>query len=240
MNTIRQFLYSVKKELNRSKKGLIEAERINLQVADHPNSADELIEIIFGSSIFLPSQKKTELRKYYDLLKTSEARNICEIGTFRGGSLFITCQAAPENANIISVDINYPFSKRLVFKKFAKPGQRLTTLKGSTQEHKTEAKIRRVLDGQPLDFLFIDGDHSLFGVMNDFVRFQPLVREGGLIVFHDINPDQRLRTGQKTTSYVGEVPLFWKFLKDTGYQAEEFTDDPNQDGFGLGVIVNHQ
>jgi hypothetical protein len=41
--------------------------------------------------------------------------------------------------------------------------------------------------GAPLDFLFIDGDHSLEGVTDDYLRYSPFVRAGGWIGFHDIN-----------------------------------------------------
>lgn len=38
----------------------------------------------------------------------------------------------------------------------------------------------------PVDVLLIDGDHSLEGVKADYERFEPFVREGGLILFHDV------------------------------------------------------
>lgn len=37
----------------------------------------------------------------------------------------------------------------------------------------------------PYDFLFIDGDHEIPGVISDWEMYSPLVREGGLIAFHD-------------------------------------------------------
>jgi len=42
------------------------------------------------------------------------------------------------------------------------------------------------LNGEPLDFLFIDGDHTYEGVKRDFEMYSPLVRNGGIIAFHDI------------------------------------------------------
>jgi len=38
-----------------------------------------------------------------------------------------------------------------------------------------------------IDVLFIDGDHSYDYVKSDFERFSPYVREGGLILMHDIS-----------------------------------------------------
>jgi len=36
-----------------------------------------------------------------------------------------------------------------------------------------------------LDLLFIDGDHTLDGVQNDYVRYSKYVRKGGYIIFDD-------------------------------------------------------
>lgn len=36
-----------------------------------------------------------------------------------------------------------------------------------------------------LDFLFIDGDHSYKSVRQDFLLYSKLIRNGGLLIFHD-------------------------------------------------------
>ena len=41
-----------------------------------------------------------------------------------------------------------------------------------------------------IDILFIDGDHSYSGVLNDFMLYERLVRKGGYIVFDDYNDKQ--------------------------------------------------
>lgn len=42
----------------------------------------------------------------------------------------------------------------------------------------------------PLDFAFIDGDHSFDAVASDFAIVSPWVREGGVIAFHDVGVHQ--------------------------------------------------
>jgi hypothetical protein len=37
----------------------------------------------------------------------------------------------------------------------------------------------------PLDFVFIDGDHSEATTRSDWDQFSPLVRPGGRVAFHD-------------------------------------------------------
>ena len=41
----------------------------------------------------------------------------------------------------------------------------------------------------PIDFLFIDGDHSYKGARNDFANFFPRVTAGGYVAIHDYFPD---------------------------------------------------
>jgi predicted O-methyltransferase YrrM len=40
----------------------------------------------------------------------------------------------------------------------------------------------------PIDFLYIDGDHSYDAVVRDVRNFVPFVREGGVVAFHDYKP----------------------------------------------------
>lgn len=39
-----------------------------------------------------------------------------------------------------------------------------------------------------IDFLFIDGDHSIEGCDYDFINYSPMVKKGGFIAFHDFDP----------------------------------------------------
>jgi predicted O-methyltransferase YrrM len=41
---------------------------------------------------------------------------------------------------------------------------------------------------ESIDFLFIDGDHSVEGCLFDYEKFSPAIRIGGLLGFHDYQP----------------------------------------------------
>jgi len=47
--------------------------------------------------------------------------------------------------------------------------------------------VRVILNGQMIDLLHIDGAHDYNSVKTDYEMYAPLVRKGGLIVFHDVN-----------------------------------------------------
>lgn len=41
-----------------------------------------------------------------------------------------------------------------------------------------------------MDFLFIDGDHSIEGCRYDFEQYSPLLKTGGFVAFHDYYPER--------------------------------------------------
>jgi predicted O-methyltransferase YrrM len=41
-----------------------------------------------------------------------------------------------------------------------------------------------------IDFLFIDGDHSIEGCDFDYVNYAPKLKKGGYLAFHDFNPNR--------------------------------------------------
>jgi len=197
---------------------------------------DQLIKNVKVFKDFNPSQNDNEIRHLLEIIKQQQFRTICEIGSYKGGTLFLLCQAATDNSRIISIDIKYPLYRKRAYRNFKKGNQKLFCITGDTKSTLTYYKTKIALSGRQIDFLFIDGNHSFFGVMNDYIRFSPLVKQGGIIAFHDICPDQYLRNGVKTSSYVGGVPFFWEALKKSGVRTKEIIEDPSQDGFGIGIL----
>jgi predicted O-methyltransferase YrrM len=49
-------------------------------------------------------------------------------------------------------------------------------------------------DHQPVDFVFIDGDHSEHGLLADWSAWSPLVEPGGIVALHDSRstPERRI------------------------------------------------
>ena len=136
-------------------------------------------------------------------------------------------------SRIISLDFGYTkfaglvlLAKRILFKSFLLNGK-VTLINADSHKDETYIKVMREMRGA-LDLLFIDGDHSYEGVKQDFEMYSPLVRNGGLVVFHDI---------VKQTSEVNcNVKKFWDEIKDE-YDYIEIITYPEQGGFGIGVLI---
>jgi len=93
-----------------------------------------------------------------------------------------------------------------------------------SQDPRTVAAVTDFLDGAPIDFLFIDGGHLYDEVKADFETYAPLVRAGGIVMFHDIhnhNPG------------VVEVPRYWQELK----LKYDVIETPEDGCSGLGIVV---
>ena len=117
--------------------------------------------------------------------------------------------------------------KRALFQSFQRGKQSLHFVRRDSHLAETQSEVRAILAGTPLDFLFIDGDHSYEGVRRDFLDYGPMVRPGGLVAFHDIIPPFR--------GLGGGTALLGRDRED--YQGIELVEDRQQDGFGIGVIL---
>ena len=206
---------------------------------------NKLLEELFNgksvlSMLYRPMQIRWEVEELAKMLRDLKPKYILEIGAARGGTLFIWTRVASEGALIISIDLpggpfggGYPFFKGLTYKLFARGRQRIVLIRGDSHNLETLRKVERRLNGEKLDFLFIDGDHRYEGIKNDFEMYSPLVKEGGIIALHDIVPGP--------FENVGEVPRFWRELKEITkegrYELMELVKSWNQGGYGIGVVV---
>jgi cephalosporin hydroxylase len=185
---------------------------------------------------FQSLQKRYEVLRLLEVVASLQPRKVCEIGAYNGGTLFLFAQMCAPTAEIISIDLEYSPVKRKNFPRFARDGQRIICIEADSQTESTRDRVRSILSGDELDYLFIDGDHSFEGVSRDFELYSPLVRAGGVIAFHDIVPDSWTRTGIPSTNCSGDVPRFWSQLRSRYDGCEEFIEEPNQDGYGIGVL----
>lgn len=61
-------------------------------------------------------------------------------------------------------------------------------LRADSHADQTRVDLQDMLGGEPIDVLFIDGDHTFEGVRQDYLMYAPMVANEGLIAMHDISP----------------------------------------------------
>jgi len=187
--------------------------------------------------VFRSDQRRMEFLQFLDLLSKDPPGFLLEIGSRRGGTLFQMARNCAPDGTIISIDLELTWVRAKVHQHLGSGNQRIVCVRGNSRSPQTIARVKSALRGNQLDCLFIDGDHSHSGVTADFANYAPLVRPGGIIAFHDIVPDHKSRYGFETESYTGDVPQYWQAIKaEHRGTVDEFVEDPNQDGFGIGVI----
>ena len=191
----------------------------------------ELVDLRIELAPVVASQKLEELVPALERIAELRPRRVCEIGTSAGGTLYLLTRVSEPDALIVSIDLTTAPHTAALRERLARSGQRLVSIAGDSHSDETFAELERVLGGEKLDGLFIDGDHSYDGVRADFERYSPLVREGGIIALHDIKED----FGVDSPSISGDVPRFWRELKER-YRTEELIADPEQDGYGIGLV----
>jgi predicted O-methyltransferase YrrM len=189
-----------------------------------------------------PSQIESEIVPALELAAAIPPRNVLEIGTSLGGTLFLLARVSARDATIISMDLPwqqasgaYSEWREKYYRSFGDLDQRIRLIRFDSHSQEAEVAVGQTLNGTKLDLLFIDGDHSYEGVRADLKAYGSLVKPGGFILLHDINPDSRARYGKASGSDSGEVFLVWQELK-IRLDGEEFIENEDQDGYGIGVI----
>ena len=171
-------------------------------------------------------QIRSEILGLARAVEQIKPRTILEIGTARGGTLLIWAHLA--SARVITCDLEQSPLRRRLYRRFPRPGgPEIVPLAGDSHAPQFRMRVEAVLQGDPVDFLFIDGDHTLDGVRADYESYRNLVRPGGLIAFHDIVPKQPFAETR--------VHDFWIELRRRTI-TEELVQNWDQVGFGIGLV----
>jgi len=182
-----------------------------------------------------PRQNPVEIQTLFAEVCKISPKRVLEIGTAKGGSLYLWIQGASNDATIVSVDLPggefggaYALPRIPFYESFARKGQCLHLLRLNSHDSYTLKKVTVLFENNSIDFAFIDGDHTYEGVESDFARYGALVRPGGLIAIHDILPRPDLPAIQ--------VDRFWAQIKDR-YQTQEIIGSERSGRrIGIGLI----
>ena len=185
-----------------------------------PELVEKSIETTFRISNSLEgSLVHLHVHVLYIIQELLKPRTYLEIGTHNGGSLATVMQydSPCHFFGVDTWDCGGP-NKRLY--QGSLEGMELTRrnienhnphdhpvslIRGNSMDDRTFVEVQK--NCPCVDFLFIDGGHDYDNVMNDFLRFSPLVSPGGVIVFDDylylekedfnhLTPEEKKRKGQ--------------------------------------------
>lgn len=147
--------------------------------------------------IFPMEQIPQEIGPFSEWLRALRPIHVMEIGVRRGGTsaLWHTLSAGL----VIGVDWTLKDSlgaaeTERIASELMRDYPRFRFINGDSHSYLTLHKVQQLLDGSLLDFLFIDGDHSYTGALQDWTMYKPLVRSGGVVAFHDIVDTKFMRS----------------------------------------------
>jgi len=210
-----------------------------------PKDAVDLIYTYKGHGFYrwlLPNKDRWELTQYAERVRALSPKTIVEIGTRDGGPTFVLIQASPALKQIISIDLPggpfggaYPPQRARLYELFTanRPSAQLDLILGDSHTTATRDKVSRLLQGEPIDLLSIDGDHTYDGMKADYTLFAPLVREGGMIMISDIRPNA---TNPTIQSY-----RLWAEIRqqEPQHTYEEIINEPFSGRYSIGLLTKH-
>ena len=226
---------SVLKKISRRLRQPANARFAFKRLAEYHSKPRQLPEVVdwamnFGGNGYMrvkTLQIPAEITALAETVASIKPRIILEIGTASGGTSLIWSHIASER--VITCDLQDMRFQEPLFTRFPAPGSdcQVTLLSGNSHSPEFKQRVAKVLAGEKVDFLFIDGDHTETGVTADYLDYKEFVRPGGLIGFHDILENQPLE--------INQVYHLWKRLTPIA-DTEEFVNDRQQCGFGIGVL----
>jgi autotransporter strand-loop-strand O-heptosyltransferase len=219
-------------ECSKSIKGIDVIDKIDNYILNNTNK-DEVNKALDESYELGMVQNRKEIFEAAQHFKLQNVKNFLEIGTDQGGTFAIWSKLSKNKDGIrISVDLphgpygvnTYNVSERDNYLK--RLGTNVTTIHGSSHNEEIKNKVNEILNGELLDFLFIDGDHTYNGVKLDYLMYKEFVKPGGWIGFHDIKDTEFHKNANCG------VDILWKELIG---EKVEFVDNSSDFG-GIGFV----
>lgn len=243
-------------KLEKSKKQIQE----RMDVEDGLNDIiDTVVSVKPGYSSYqvFVKQLGDELKEFANLVEKEQPQTVLEIGTAKGGSLYVWSRYLDSVDKVVSLDLpggkfggGYNEDMIEIFRQFA-PSKQMHFIRENSHENDTYNEVCNLVNNG-VDFLFIDGDHTYEGVKQDFEMYSELVSEGGIIAMHDIathyDEEKVVQNRRENMEYMEErhlswnknhpdvnVDRFWKEIVDE-YETKEIISHPKQTWAGIGVI----
>ena len=206
----------------------------------------------------LAIQHPDELKALLARVRMLQPKVVLEIGSAQGGSWWAISQVIDE-ALMISVDMpsdhhmdadwaqtigmsprtqllsQNPDVLRQRLMNAVKDTQKPVVIQGDSTSDGVLSQVKEALDGREIDLAFIDGGHDYNTVHCDFILYGSRVRNGGLIVFHDI---ATVGADVGSGAEIG-VPKLWREIaaSSPSWAAREYVALGSPCGIGIVEVT---
>jgi cephalosporin hydroxylase len=186
-------------------------------------------------SLYPMLHQSTEMNDALEFIDGKNLSGFIEVGSANGASFHCWGRAIPTGPKI-SVDWNFGFGLAVqnVGDTVAHEADHQTiqirndtwrtnfadvhTVEGDSRSPDTIEQVRKILNGQTVDWVFIDAWHEYDAAMADYKNYLEFVSPNGYITFHDIFQSDSMKQ-------------FWHEVKGLHQTALEFYG-----GTGMGVL----
>ena len=140
-------------------------------------------------------------------------RTLVEIGVYHGFNTARFRRVMNEDGILFAVDPFFPGRLGFSYSEAIARWNVARRRRGRVVFVKTLGKhapaIYRVVTNRPVEFIFIDGDHTYGGIQGDWEAWRNLIAPQGVVAFHDSQPIRNMALGiiEGSVRYVREVVM---------------------------------
>ena len=161
-------------------------------------------------------QHPWELDRLLEVVDTIAPRRILEIGTWEGGTLLHWLKPGR-----LVVVVDDEMRRRDEWESWAADRRAsFMAIQGKSQDPVVVTAVESL---GPFDLVFIDADHRYEAGFEDWKNYAPMVREGGILAFHDIRRYEH-----------GDLDRLWQLIKADHCTSEYH--EPHADWGGIGIV----
>lgn len=176
-------------------------------------------------------QIESELAEFALLLKRENIKSYLEVGAKWGGTFWRIANVLPKGSRVVAVDLPDGMGGSVGSQNFLSScidelnaiGYDACVIFGDSHLPSVAELVRA---RAPFDAVFIDGDHTLAGVTQDWETYGPMAK---IVSFHDIGyrrEPKLIRKGRVA------VPQLWESIKGQ-YRHIEIKASPKDCGIGV-------
>lgn len=177
------------------------------------------------------SQNEFELKSFINYLVENNVERYLEVGARHGDTFHEVMNHLPKGSYGLAMDLpgglwgttksKEPLAKAV--DDLNKNGYRCQYLYANSQSNETSYIVSKM---PMFDAIFIDGDHTLKGVTQDWNNYKDRAH---IIAFHDI---VGIGQAEKVSKNPVEVPILWEEIRKR-YKTIEFIDEGSKMGIGI-------